>query len=214
MVRILVADDQAVVCAGIKQILEAGGPFRIIDQVSDAVELLNNLRVYPARYDILIMDALISGLDAFGMIREIRSMQPDLSLVIFTGRSEETYALRFFRSGASAFIRKDSTPSDLLLAIKTVASGRKYYSPRQVELMGDLLLGSTRKREGSSDQLTEREMQVMQLIASGEMKEDIARRLTVSKNTVSNHRSNILKKLKLRNNAEIARYALLNGFER
>ncbi len=214
MVHIIIADEHAVVRAGIKSILEASVHYRLVDQVSAGKDLLQKIHAHPNRYDMVILDIAMPGYESFDLIREIHVGCPDLPIVIFTLKAEEIYSVRGFKLGVSAFIRKDSQPADIIQAVKTVASGRKYLTSYQAELMADYLWDSPHQRFGHFEKLTERELQVLHFLVHGEPKEEIAKKLEISKNTISNHRNNILKKLKLRNNAELTRYAMQNGLAR
>ncbi len=210
MIRIIMADYHPVVCAGIKQILDGTGVFMLADQVPNGEELLRKLALNRDDYDLVVLEISMPGKEAFDIIREIRSNHPELPVVIFTFNREEHYALRFFRLGASAFIRKDSQPEQIIQTLKIVAGGRTYYTPTQVELMADFVRGTTGIQAMGFDELTDRELQVLYLLANGLLKGEIASKLEVSKHTISNHRNNILKKLNLRNNSELTRYAIRN----
>jgi DNA-binding NarL/FixJ family response regulator len=137
-------------------------------------------------------------------------MYHTLPVVIFTMNPEEPYALRFFKLGASAFIRKDTQPLEIVRILGIVSTGRKYYSPSQIDMLAESVGVDQGSRKTHND-LTNREIQVLNLLATGRLKGEIAQKLDVSKNTVSNHRNNILKKLNLRNNSELTRFAILNG---
>lgn len=210
MTRIIIADDHAVVCTGMGLILEAAGGFVLAGEARNGNELLAKLASERDSYDLVILDISMPGREALSVLREIRQLYPGLPVVIFTMNPEEPYAMRFFRQGASAYIKKDSHPEEIINALRTVASGKKHLTSKQLEWMTGYL-GESPAGRNSFDHLTDREIQVLHLLATGAMKADIARKLEVSKNTISNHRNNILKKLNLRNNAELARYALQNG---
>jgi DNA-binding NarL/FixJ family response regulator len=211
MTRILIADDHAVVCTGVRLILDATGGLVLADEVRNGDDLLNKLASDPEAFDLVILDISMPGREAIDVLREIKLLYPSIPVVIFTMNPEEPYALRFFRQGAAAFIKKDSHPDEIVRVLKTVAGGRKYYSPRQVEMMADFINELTEKKRNTFEALTDRELQVLHLLATGKMKGEIADKLAVSKNTISNHRNNILKKLHLRNNSDLTRYAIQNG---
>ncbi len=211
MTRILMADDHTVVCTGVRLILDAAGGFTLVDEVRNGNELLVKLSSNPEGYDMIILDISMPGREAIDVLREIKMRHPSLPVVIFTMNPEEPYALRFFRQGASAFIKKDSQPEDIVRVLREVAGGRKHFSSRQVEMMAEYINEASESHRNTFEELTDRELQVLHLLASGKMKGEISDKLSVSKNTISNHRNNILKKLQLRNNSDLTRYAIQNG---
>jgi DNA-binding NarL/FixJ family response regulator len=211
IIRILIADDHPVVFAGMQKILDTTPAFRLTGQVHSDEELLLRLASGRDQYDIVVLEISMSGKEVVHIIREIRATYPDLPVVIFTRKPEIPYALRCIKLGASAFIRKDSQPEEIIHALKTVSGGKNHYTPHQIELMAESIRGTTGLQDLSLDELTNRELQVLHLLANGLSKGEIAHKLTVSKHTLSNHRNNILKKLNLRNNAELTRYAIQTG---
>ena len=211
MTRILMADDHAVVCTGVGLILDATGSFMLVDEVRNGDDLLSRLKANPDVCDIIILDISMPGREAIDVLREIKLLHPALPVVIFTMNPEEPYALRFFKQGASAYLKKDCHPDEIVGVLKTVASGRRYLSPRQVEMMAEYINEVSETKKNTFEELTDRELQVLHLLATGKMKGEIADKLAVSKHTISNHRNNILKKLHLRNNSELTRYAIQNG---
>lgn len=210
MVKVLIADDHAIVYEGLKLILEATGMFNIANRVVNGDDLLTRLTENNQQYDMVILDISMPGKEPFAVIQEIKALNQTLPVVIFTMNPEELYALRFFKLGASAFIKKDSQPMEIIRILGIVSTGRKYYSPSQVDMLAESA-GINPDNRKTHNNLTNREIQVLNLLATGNIKGEIARKLDVSKNTVSNHRNNILKKLNLRNNAELTRFAILNG---
>jgi DNA-binding NarL/FixJ family response regulator len=211
MTRILMADDHAVVCTGVRLILEAAGGFILKGEVRNGDDLLGKLASDPEGFDMIILDISMPGRESIEVLREIKILYPSIPVAVFTMNSEEPYALRFFRQGASAYIKKDSQPEEIVRVLRIVAGGRKYFNARQVEMMADYINEVQDDKKSSFGTLTDRELQVLHQLATGRMKGEIADKLAVSKHTISNHRNNILKKLQLRNNSELTRYAIQNG---
>lgn len=208
MIRIIIADDHAVVRTGLQLIFDGTNDLIIEDECSNGNELITKIK--QKNYDVVILDIAMPGKDAMDVLKEIKSLRPNLPVIIFTMNPEETFAIRFFHNGASAFINKESDPSLLAQAIRTVHSGRKFFTQHQMEMMSALVSeGKTSKSDHEA--LTDREFQVLHLLATGESSTNIAKKLNVSKNTISNHRNNILKKMQLKNNSELTRYAITHG---
>ena len=214
MIRIILADDHPVVCAGILKILETTRIFRLVDQVCSGDELLHRLSTEEAQYDLVMLEITLPGMNVFDVIREIRMIYPGLPVVVFTMVPQKSYAIRCFKLGASAFMMKDSQPEEIIQVLKTVAGGKNHFTSHQVDLMADSIRTTLDLQVGRLEKLTERELQVLHLLATGLLKGEIAHRLAISKHTISNHRGNILRKLNLRNNAELTRYAIQNGLIR
>lgn len=207
MKRIIIADDHAVVRAGLQIILHSDNSMQIVDECATGEELLNKVSRFS--YDAIILDLQMPGMDAFQVLNQLKKTAPKIPVVVYTMNNEKNFAIRMFQRGASAFINKEA-PIDLLMdCLKEIMQGRKFYTPEQMQLMTQMV---TEGNANSTHQsLTDREFQVMFLIASGLSKPDIAKKLSVSTNTIDNHRSKVLKKLQLNNNSEITRYAFQNG---
>lgn len=204
MIRIAIADDHAVVRTGLQLIFDETPDLIIAAECKNGNELIK--RIKTETYDVVILDIGMPGRDAMDVLKDLKSLKPEQPVIIFTMNPEESYALRFFRNGASAFINKESEPAILIEAIRTVRAGKKYFTPSQLNMLSELM--SENQQKTSVNQLTDREFQVMSLIAAGESSSSIAFKLNVSKNTISNHRNSILKKLGLKNNADLTRFAL------
>ena len=210
-IRVLIADDHAVVRAGIQMLLESDPAFEIAGQCAngqDAVRLAQELRP-----DIVLMDIVMSGMDGIEATREIRK-QPDappvLALTIHEGKE---YFFHMLQAGASGYVPKRVAPEDLLQAIRVVAAGNVYLDPAIAkELVSDYLKqvqeGSER---GTYDGLTERERQVLTLIAEDASNQAIANELDISVKTVDHHRENIMRKLNLHTRTELVKYAIRKG---
>lgn len=209
MIRIALADDHAVVRTGLQLIFDETTDLEVAAECRNGNELLKIIREQPL--DVIVLDISMPGRDAIDVLKDIKNINANLPVIIFTMNPEESYALRFFRNGASAYINKESEPTVLIEAIRTVHTGKKYFTTSQMEMMSEWMSDNQQQRLTPHEVLTDREFQVLCLIANGEAISTIADKLNVSKNTVSNHRNNILKKLKLKNNSELTRYALTHG---
>lgn len=212
-IKMIIADDHAVVRTGLQMIFDETNDLELAGEATNGDELLNKLE--KMHYDLVILDIAMPGKDALDVMKEINQKYPGLPVVVFTMNKEESFAFRMFKNGASAFLNKECSPDIIKQAIRTVYKGEKFYTGSQAAMLADhigLNQANGNGKNGSNNyQLTDREFQVMLLIAEGKDMTEISSKLTVSKNTISNHRNQILKKLHLRNNAEIARYAFKNS---
>jgi DNA-binding NarL/FixJ family response regulator len=209
MIRVIVADDHAVVRTGLQLIMDATPDIEIVDEVSRGNDLLKKLK--QKGYDVVVLDLSMPGKDGLDVLKEIKIVFPQLPVVIFSMNPDGQFASRLFKNGASAYINKETNPEELIKAIRVVARGKKYYTAAQAEKMVELFTRDEQEVFISHEKLTDREFQIMCMLASGTRKGEIADLLSVSKNTISNHRNNILKKMQLQNNSDITRYALQHG---
>lgn len=209
MIRIILADDHAVVRTGLQLIFDATEDLLLEDQCKNGDELIEKLR--HNEYDVVIVDISMPGTEIFDLLTDIKQINKDLPIIVFTMNPESSYAVRMFKNGASAFVNKEEQPEVLIKAIRMVAQGRKFYTTEQAEMLANYVSEGNDHQEKPHESLTDREFQVMCLIASGMSKTEMAESLSVSKNTISNHRNNILKKLNVSNNAELTRYVLKYG---
>jgi DNA-binding NarL/FixJ family response regulator len=207
--KLIIADDHAVVRTGLQFILDETNDLRIVDEARNGQELLDKLKEYS--YDLVILDISMPGRDALDVLKEIKSNWPELHVVIFSMNINEIYAIRMLSNGASAFINKETKPAQIIEILRIVVSGRKYISPQQAEILSDYISNSQKNAISSHNLLTDREFQIFCLLADGMRKTEIAEKLDISINTLSNHRSNILKKMKMSANSDLTRYAVQYG---
>ncbi len=207
--RLIIADDHAVVRTGLQLILDETLDLRIVEEARNGQELLDKLQT--DSFDMILLDVSMPGKDALDVLKEIKSSWPSLHVVIFSMNSDEVFSVRMLRNGASAFINKETKPSQIIEIIRIVLSGKKYISPKQAEIMADFLSQPQKNVGTSHELLTDREFQIFCLLAEGIRKTDIAEKLEISINTLSNHRSNILKKMKMSANSDLTRYAIQTG---
>jgi DNA-binding NarL/FixJ family response regulator len=208
--RIIIADDHAVVRTGLQLILDETNDMSIVDEARNGQELLDKLNTNT--YDMVILDVSMPGKDALDILKEIKTKWTSIPVVIFSMNSDEIYAVRMLRNGASAFINKETKPSQIIEILRIVLIRKKYISPKQAEILAEYI-SAPEKEIGvpSHELLTDREFQIFCLLASSISKTEIAEKLDISINTLSNHRNNILKKMKMSNNSELTRYAIQTG---
>ena len=205
--RILIADDHAIVRKGIRQLLQEEYPAALIEEVGDSETLI--AKANAEKWDVVICDLDMPGRSGLDAMQQIKAMHPRLPVVIMSIYPEEQYALRLLRAGAAGYLSKDAATEDLAKAVRQVLNGRKYISPAVAEIMAGGLAGEGTDK-ASHESLSNREFEVFKLIASGKSVSEIAEKLSLSSPTVSTHRARILAKMNLRTNAELTRYALEN----
>lgn len=207
MIKIIIADDHAIVRKGLKQILEETPDMVVTDEASNGIELLEKIR--KSEFDVVILDLTMPGRGGIDSLKEIKTERPELPVLVLSVHPEEQYAMRVLKAGAAGYINKESAPVELLEAIRRVASGRKYVSAFLAEKLAFNLESDFEKPVHES--LSDREFQVMCKIAMGKTVTDIANELNLSIKTISTYRTRILEKLNLKSTAEITRYAIKNG---
>lgn len=206
MIKILIADDHSIVRAGLKQILSGVSGIIVSDEASSANEVLDKIR--QKDYSVIILDISMPGKSGLDVLKEIKNDHHDLPVLMLSMYPESQYAVRALRSGAAGYMTKESAPEELVTAIRTVAAGRKYISSALAEKLAFNLDADTTKE--SHELLSDREYQVLCMIASGKTISEIADQLSLSVKTISTYRSRILEKMQLKNNAELTNYAIKN----
>lgn len=206
MIRLIIADDHTVVRKGLKQIFEETPDIEVTDEAPTGMELLEKIK--KDSFDVVLLDISMPGRDGLDVLKVLKTDMPELPVLIFTMYPEEQYALRVLKAGASGYLNKESSPEELIDAIRKVSEGRKYISPYLAELLASNL--ETSGEAPLHDNLSDREFQVMCMIASGKTVTEIARQLSLSINTISTYRLRILDKLNMKSNAEITHYAIKN----
>ncbi len=203
MMRILVVDDHAIVRHGFRQAAGDSYDSLVVGEANSADEALAVAR--RDRWDVVVMDINLPGRSGLDVLRDLRREHPRLPVVVYSMHTEEQYAVRAFRAGASAYVSKASPVEELFRAIRKVAAGGRHVSPWLAERLAQDLAGD---RPRSVDVLSEREHEVLRLIASGRTTTDVAADLKVSVKTVSTYRARALEKLGLHSTADLVRYAL------
>ncbi len=207
MIRILIADDHAIVRRGLRQIILDEYPSAEIGEVGDVESLV--AQVVKATWDVVICDISMPGRSGIEALQQVKEIQPKLPVLIMSMHPEDQYALRVLKAGASGYLNKDSVHEELIKAIQTVKLGRKFITPSIAEkLAGALNLPA---HAALHEQLSNREFDVLLMLASGKSISEIATRLSLSATTISTYRARILEKMKMRSNAELTRYAIEKG---
>ena len=205
--RILVADDHAIVRKGIRQLLVEEYPSAVIEEVGDSEDLI--ARTNAAQWDIVICDLDMPGRSGLEAMQQIKRMHPQLPVLIMSIYPEEQYARRLLKAGAAGYLSKDAATADLASAVRQVLRGRKYISQSVAQIIaGDL--GNEGAGNASHETLSNREFEIFKLLASGKSVSEIAEKLFLSSATISTHRARILAKMNFRTNADLTRYALDN----
>jgi two-component system invasion response regulator UvrY len=207
MIKILIADDHAIVREGLKQILAETLDMVVADEATTGNEVLE--KVLENEYDVVILDISMPGRDGVDILKQLKGHNPRLPILVLSMHSEDQYAVRVLKAGAAGYMTKESAPEDLITAIRRIATGRKYISSSLAEKLAFDLERDSKKP--SHETLSDREYQVMCMIASGKRAQEIAEELCLSVKTVSTYRARILEKMKMKNNAELMRYAIRYG---
>jgi two-component system invasion response regulator UvrY len=207
MIKIFIADDHAIVREGLKQIVAETTDMVVTDEADTGHKVLE--KVCENDYDVLVLDITMPGLNGLDALKQLRSQRPDLPVLVLSIHPEEQYAVRVLRAGASGYLTKESAPDELISAIRKVSMGGKYVTPSLAErLASDLVADSKRSLH---EALSDREYQVLCMIASGKTGTQIAEELFLSEKTISTYRSRILEKMNMKNNADIIHYAIKHG---
>jgi len=205
-IRIVVADDHAIVREGLKQILGAQADFQVVAEASDGHEALK--RVRELDFDVLLLDMSMPGKSGVELIKQVKAEKPKLRILVLTMHEEHQYAVRAIRAGASGYLTKEGASAQLVTAIRKVASGGAYISAEVAEQLA--LNAMPDATAAPHERLSDREFQVFRMIAEGKSVSEIADRLNLSVKTVSTHKANVLAKMGLSTQGELIRYALEN----
>lgn len=207
MTRIVIADDHVLVRRGLAELLREMDDFRIVGEAASGDELLRLVR--DGRVDVVVMDMSMPGPSGLDLVKSLRAEFPRLPILVLSAHPEDQYAVRVVRAGAMGYLTKESAEQDLVDAVRRVSSGKRYLTQTLAASLLDAL--DVDPDEDPHAALSDREYQVLRLIASGITVGGIAERLSLSVKTVSTYRSRLLQKMGMSNNAEITRYALENG---
>ena len=208
-IEVLIIDDDSIARQGLVYILSKCPDIIVTGEAGEGAAGLK--KMHEGKYDVVVLDLFMPGKDTLDVLKEAKVHFPKLPILILTTCVDDSIALRFLKAGSSGFISKSATFEDISTAIRKVYAGERYLSKDLTEKLAYHSLGDKTKAQ---QELTDREYQIMVLIASGKQAADIARELYISPKTVSTHRSNIIEKMKLKNNAEIMRYCLTNELVR
>lgn len=202
--RILIADDHSVVRKGLKQILIEEFPAAEIEDVPDAEEMIK--KVMNANWDVVISDMSMPGRSGLDALQQIKQIYPDLPVLILSIHPEEHYALRVLKAGASGYLSKGSASEELVKAVQTVLLGKKYISAAVAEKLATSFSADSSKP--AHELLSDREFDVMKLLAAGKSVSDIAEILSLSVTTISTYRARIMTKMNMKTNSDLTKYAI------
>ncbi len=205
--KILIADDHAIIREGLKQILTGINDIGIIDEACNGKEVLTKVR--SEFYDIVVLDISMPDMNGLDILKQLKTEQPDLHILILSIHPVDQYALRVLKAGASGYLTKASATEELVKAIVKISAGGKYISEPLADILSDNLEGKNINLPHES--LSDREYEVMCLIASGKSSDEIAGKLFISSNTVRTYRTRILEKMNMSDNSQIITYCIKNN---
>ncbi len=206
MIRILIADDHAIVRAGLRHFIAEHGDMAVTGEAATGAETVALVRAEP--FDVVLLDISMPDRNGIDTLKALRHIRPEMPVLILSGFSESQYAVNLLRAGAAGYVNKEAAPTQLVSAVRTVVQGRKYVSPVLAQILAD---GVTTDAEGPlHGQLSQREFQIFCKLAAGIPVSKIADELFLSVKTVSTYRTRILEKMAMKNNAELTYYAIKN----
>ncbi|HKE28509.1 MAG TPA: response regulator transcription factor [Bryobacteraceae bacterium] len=210
-IRILLAEDHAVMRTGLRLVLERQRDFQVVGEASDGREAV--ALAQQQKPDVILMDIGMPNLNGIEAARQITTSLPQVSVVILSMHSDEAYVLRALKAGARGYLLKESAESDLIAAIRAVVNGKAFFSPAVSRMLVEDYVRQLQDREieDSYELLTSREREVLQLIAEGKSNKEIANMLNLSLYTVESHRGNLMEKLNLHTVPELILYAVRKG---
>jgi len=207
MIKIVIADDHDIVRAGLKQIISDTRDMKVTGESGSAEQLIDLIK--KNEYDVVLLDLKMSGMNGLDAIKHIKLLKPDLPVIVLSMHAEDQYAVRTIRAGASGYITKETASENLVAAIKKAVAGGRYISPALAESLADSIAWGG--MDTPHEILTDREFQVMCMIASGKSVSEIASELFLSVKTISTYRQRILKKMNIKNNSELTHYVIKNN---
>lgn len=208
MIRVLIADDHGIVRGGIRRLLEDHEDIQVVAEASDGHEAIK--KVLETDPDVILLDISMPGMDGLDVTKQLKAINPRVRILILTMHAEEQYAPRLMKAGAMGYVTKHAAPEDLVKAINAVYAGKRFISPTLAENMAWRYLG-VEKDLTPVECLSDRELQVLNLIAEGNTNREAADSLHLSVKTIDTYRARVLEKLNLRNNAELTLFAIQNG---
>lgn len=205
-ITVLLVDDHAIARNGVRLMLGTAADISVEGEAGNAVEAMQ--RVAERSFDVALVDIKMPGKNGLDLLKTLRSECPRMAVLVLSTYSEEIYAVRALKSGASGYLTKDAPTATLIDAVRKAAAGGKHVSPALLEKLATLVGGGP---SGDHEELSNRELEVFKLIAQGESLVKIGEKLHLSPNTVTTYRSRILEKMAMASNAELTRYALEHG---
>lgn len=207
MIKIMIVDDHPIVRRGLKNIISDEPDMQIVCEASTGQQVMELVR--KNELDIIILDISLPDISGFEILGRVKNFFPDVPVLMLSVMSEDLYASKSLKAGASGFINKESAPEELILAIRKIISGGQYISPLLAERISLDVKGKLLKLP--HERLSSREFQILNLIASGKAMSEIAADLSLSIKTVSTYRTRILEKMNVRSNADLVKYCINQG---
>jgi len=207
MLKVLIADDHAVVRRGLKQILEETSDIVVSGEATNSQEVLD--RVLAKNWDVLVLDITMPGRSGLDILKDVKQLAPRLPVLVLSMHAEEQFASRVLRAGAAGYLPKESAPEELVKAIRKVYSGGRYVSAAQAEKL--IYMFDPGGDHMPHETLSNREYEVLRLIASGKTLSQIAGQVKLSVKTISTYRTRVLEKMRMHSSAELTHYAIKNG---
>ena len=207
MTRLLVVDDHEIVRAGLKQLLAESKEFTVAGEAGSGVDAVKRVNDFDC--DAVLLDISMPDINGIDILKEIKRRKPALPVLILTMHPEEDYAINVMRAGASGYLQKDCSPDDLISALRTIASGRRFFSTALLkQLAAD---GGADAQDPRRSRLSEREFQIFCRLAKGQTVSEIAEELLLSGKTINTYRIRILDKMGLKTNSDLTYYAIKHG---
>ena len=208
MIKVLIADDHAIVRHGLRQIVSETEDIRVEGEAESSAQAIRELR--ENAFDVVLLDISLPDKNGIETLKQVRREWPAVSVLMLTPHAEDEFGVRAIKAGAAGYLTKQSAASQLVTAVRQVASGRKYISPPLAEELARRV-GDGNDSRPAHELLSDRELMTFIMIASGKSLSEMATSLSLSPKTVSVYRSRVLEKMHLKNNVEIAQYAVKNG---
>lgn len=206
MIKVMITDDHAIVRQGLKQILSETGDISVTGEAENGIQAIRIIR--QQEFDVMLLDISLPDRNGIEVLKQARKECPDLAVLMLSMHNENEFAIRSLKAGAAGYLNKQSAPAQLVIAIRQVASGQKYITPAlAMELANAITTGTDQPLHTS---LSDREYQTLCLIAAGKGLTEISEEMCLSPKTVSVYRARLLEKLKLTNNSELIRYAIMH----
>jgi DNA-binding NarL/FixJ family response regulator len=207
MIRILIADDHAIVRAGLRQFIADEADMHVAGEATTGTEAVAMIR--GAEFDVVLLDISMPDKNGIDTLKTLKHLRPNLPILMLSGYAEDQYAVNLLRAGASGYLNKEAASTQLIEAIRTVVHGRKFISPALAQILADGVAGDA--DQPLHKELSQREFQIFCKLAAGAAVSKIADELYLSVKTVSTYRSRILGKMGMKSNADLIHYAIKNG---
>ena len=207
MIRILIADDHAIVRAGLKQFIADQADMEVAAEASTGAETIAAVRARD--FDVVLLDISMPDKNGIDTLKTLKHVKPELPILMLSAYAEDQYAVNLLRAGAAGYLNKEAASTQLVGAIRTVVHGRKYVSPSLAQILADGVSGDADRPLNA--ELSQREFQIFCKLAAGAAVSKIADELNLSVKTVSTYRTRILEKMAMKSNADLTYYAIKNG---